>query len=687
MNYIKIIFFFSFLFLPDLSLLAQADKELVEDADETYKIGAKLLALEKYELAMRANPNNARATFMAGKCILETIDKGRASTYFLKAYQLNPSIDPDILYFTAQAFQLGREFDKAIGYYEKYKQQLISKGVKPKKKKKGQADPTDILASIDTQTEQCRNGKKYTADPLEYAITNLGEAVNTEFPDYAPAVNRDESLVIFTSRRVDGVGQNNVDNDLLYFEDIWFSEKKDGKWQPARNIGTNVNNEFHDASIGLSGDGKELFLYKDDNGGDIFISKHLDDSTWSKPESISPNINSSYNENSVCISPDGNTLLFTSDRPGGKGGIDIYMSKKEKGGGWGKPVSLAAPINTPENDDSPFLDYDGKTLYFSSKAHKGMGGYDIFISQYDSSSRKWSEPVNMGYPINTPDDDIYFVKSGDSKYGYYASVKDGGLGETDIYKVLIPEPIQTYQKLRLREIQGPPAKNLPVVITVDNREEKRYPVNLIINIREEGTGVPQDAKVIFTRRSDGVEIGLTKISTGVYRTTFSNADSVLYHIVVENQGSMFKNEDLNIPAMGSKEQTIVRNYEMAKIQVGFKTVLRNIYFDFDKATFKMESYDELKKLERTLKENPGYRVEIGGHTDSKGGPAYNDELSQRRANAVVEWLIQKGIGRNRLSAKGYGESKPLATNDDEQEGREINRRTEFSVLEDLTSQK
>ncbi|MBC8111496.1 MAG: OmpA family protein [Verrucomicrobia bacterium] len=683
----KLFLVFICLSLVTAKLFAQADAELVAEADTSYKFGAKLLALQNYELALRSNPKNVRANFMSGKCILETSDKGRAAQYFLKSYQLDPNYDPAIFYFIARSYQFGKDFDKALEYYNKYKQQLVSQGIKPKKKKKGQTDPEDKFADIDRRIEQCNNGKKYLADPLGYSIQNIGDKINSEFPDYAPAINKDENLIIFTSKREGGTGQDEVDNDLTYFEDIYYSEFKDGAWQPAQNIGKDINSEFHDASIGVSADGKKLFLYKDlgNDNGEILVSERKDDGSWGKPESIGKNINSSYNENAVSISPDGKTLFFSSNRPGGKGGYDIYTSKLDKNGEWGKPTNIGLPINTSYDDEGPFIDYDSKTLYFSSAGHTGMGGYDIFVAEYDSVKKKWQEPINIGYPINTPDNDIYFVKSGDAKYGYYASVKDGGLGETDIYKVLIPENLQSYDKLKRKDIEIP--KRTPTItVKVDSiKTEERYPVLLIINIKDEKTGQAADAKVSVKSKKDNVEVGIIKVSTGVYRINFRNPEEMSYNISVESEGAMFKNEDIDIPAMAAREQKIVKEYLLSKIEVGFSSVLKNIYFDFDRASFKMDSYNELTKLERMLKENTAYRIEISGHTDNIGSHEYNMELSQRRANAVVSWLVQKGIDRSRLAAKGYGETKPLATNDDENDGREINRRTEFIVTDELSS--
>ncbi len=657
------------LLLAGKSAYAQQDTDLVAEADAAYSIGAKMLALDNYQLALKANPENLRANFMTGKCILETIDKGRASKFLIKAYQLDPNVSGDILYLIGQAFQLGREFDNAVVYYKQYKAKVEADPAARKLK-----STKALLVKIDERIVQCENGKKYTEDPLEYTIRNLGEGVNTGSPDYAPAINKDETMIIFTSRREGSTGIGNVDQDLLFFEDIYVSYFKNNKWQPAVNIGTHINTEFHDASIGLSGDGKELFLYKDENGGDIYVARMQDDSTWSKAEPISDKINSKYNENSVSLSPDNKTLFFTSDRPGGKGGTDIYYSQLDKKGRWGKPVNMGAPINTAADDDGPFIDYDGKTLYFSSKAHAGMGGFDIFVSEFDSISKKWSEPVNIGYPINTPDDDIYFVKSGDSKYGYYASVKDGGMGEKDIYKVMIPENVQDYKGLKSRKIEGK-KPGLPVVAL------NLQPVTLRVRILNE-KGEVMNAKLSVKSKEIDTELGTRQMATGIYQSSLSNAGTQDYIISVEADGYMFRNVDVTVPAMQGQEQLVQKDITMAKLEVGFQAILRNIYFEFDKAVFKTESYPELNRLERMMKENPAFRIEIAGHTDFVGGDEYNKELSHRRATAVVNYLIRKGIDASRLTAQGYGEEKPLATNDDEKEGRELNRRTQFKVLGD-----
>ncbi len=645
---------------------AQIDADLVAEADAAYNIGAKALALETYELALKANTSNIRANFMAGKCILETIDKGRASKYLLKAYEMDSKVSDDILFLIGESYHLGFKFDEAIDYYQKYLAQTTN---------------ANAIAKTKRRIQECENARKFTNDPNAYKSENAGAGVNTIHPEYGVAVNKDETMMVFTSRRDGSTGIGNVDKDLQYFEDIYISFFRDGKWQPAKNMGTTINTEYHDASIGLSPDGKTLFLYKDENGGDIYVSEMKKDSSWSEPHPISDQINSPYNENSVSISPDGSTMFFTSDRPGGLGGIDVWISRADKKGKWGPPSNLGEPVNTAGNEDGPFMDYDGKTLYFSSNAHEGMGGYDVFITEYDSTAQKWKDPINVGYPISTPDNDIYFVKSGNSKYGYYASVKDDGMGEKDIYKVLLPEDKHTYEQLKSK-----PIKLDSQVVAKDIQKEvkapKTYAVKLQIRVLNDSKKAVTVNSIIVKGKQDDVVVGIKKIANGVYQCTFTNTTEQEYVVAIEQDGYMFENMELTIPPAGPKEQLIKKDVGLRKLNVGFVSVLTHIYFDFNKATFKMESYKEMNKLARLMKENPAYRVEISGHTDNVGSAPYNMKLSHKRAMAVVNYLISRGIDASRLTGQGYGEEKPMASNDDEKEGRELNRRTEFRILSD-----
>ena len=279
----------------------------------------------------------------------------------------------------------------------------------------------------------------------------MGDSVNSEYPDFAPVISADEATLIFTSRRAGGTTDDKTLDDNQYYEDIYISTKnKDGEWGTAKPIGSNINSAGHEASIGLSADGQQLFIYKatfekgDKGDGNIYKSD-LNGDVWTVPEKMGSDINTDKSwETSACLTSDGQTLYFVSDREGGYGGRDIYKCVKLPNGEWSKSQNLGAPINTEYDEDGPFIHPDGKQLYFASKGHKSMGGFDIFFSTKNESDSgiSWTEPINMGHPINTTDDDVFFVTSTDGKRAYYSSFQEGGFGEKDIYQLSLNDQSQ-----------------------------------------------------------------------------------------------------------------------------------------------------------------------------------------------------------------------------------------------------
>jgi outer membrane protein OmpA-like peptidoglycan-associated protein len=645
---------------------AQNEKRLIKEAQDNLEKGDKRNALIFFLKALEKNPENSSTNFMIGKIYLETDYKHRALTYLEKAYQLKPTIDPEIHKYLADSYHLNMMWDKAIEYYELCRKSLHK-------------DHT-FHKEIDREIFECNVGKELVAKPVNATIENLGPVINSVASDFAPVISADESVMIFTSRRVGSTG-GEVDENGEFHEDIYISEKINGAWSVPKNIGTNINTEGHDASIGLSADGKELFTYYGEGQGDIKFCKLKKDSTWSKPFLMNGDINSKHSETSICITPDGSTVFFTSDREGGHGGLDIYTSHLDKKGVWSKAVNLGTTVNTSEDDDSPFMDLDGKTLYFSSRAHKGMGGYDIFKTLYDSTENKWSEPENMGYPINTADNDIFFVLSGDGRHGYYASVREDGVGEKDIYMITMPERkdykklVKKMEVLLKKEIE---VKDSTPVAIVEPVKSVKYPVLLKGTVYDKTTGNTISAKVQIMEGNNVLKEIITG-ADGKYSYETSGDKERNFTITAQKEVYGFTSKAISVPADGLQATELVNDLDLKKLEVGTKFILRNIYYDFDKATLRPESITELNKLLKLLQDNPALRVEIGGHTDGKGSNEYNIALSQRRSQSVVNWLIGKGVDKARLSARGYGEEVPLATNDDEEEGRELNRRTEFEV--------
>ncbi|MFZ6011261.1 MAG: OmpA family protein [Bacteroidota bacterium] len=479
------------------------------------------------------------------------------------------------------------------------------------------------------------------------------------------------------------------------------AKKSGAAWGYAANVGPKVNTPYHDSNLALSADGSTLFIYKDDNGGDIYYCERQADGTWGEPVPLPGIINSSFEEKSITISKDEKTLYFTSNRPGGYGNTDLYKATKDSKGEWSNTKNLGPKINTEFDEDGPFLDYDGVTLYFSSKGHKGMGGHDIFKAIYDPQKNEWTDPENLGYPINTPDDDIYFISAPDGKRAYYSSVRDDGMGYTDIYMITIPdglknttpvvaskdpEPIIETPKdtatVVVKEPVDPVVKD-PVVKkdpVVEPKKELK-PIKYIVTVVDAIDKSPLNAKVRLQGAKDNVIVKSTSTGSGVFEFEVTSKTAKDYRLSVELEDYVFQNQNVKIQGATTEDKTINRTIELRKLAKGVSSILHNLYFDFDKATFKTESYGELNKLEAMLRQNERLTVEIGGHTDAVGTKAYNLFLSRKRAEAVKDYLTKKGIDARRINAVGYGKTKPLASNDDESEGRELNRRVEFKVLQ------
>lgn len=640
------------------SYAAIAQRQQDKETAELYLQQAELIlsetravddALELMITAANADSANIQANFQAGHLHLLTTHKDRATKYFLRIYRQDPDYRFDLPYWIGKSYQYGLAFDKAIAFYTVYSEKL--------KKNPGYEGQDKIEEpEVARRIFECNNGKDFVADPKNYSIVNIGSEINSEFEDYAPVFNEREDEIVFTSRRKEGNLNENVFEDNKPYEDIFYSKKVGGKWRKADNIGTQINTTFHDSNLSLSPDGKTLFIYKDENGGDIYFSLRQNDGSWSVPEPLPGEVNSPDRETSVSISNDGSTLYFASDRPGGLGGSDIYVSKKNAAGEWAQVKNLGARVNTDQDDESPFIDYDGKTIYFSSMGHKGMGGFDIFTSTLiDAAKNQWSEPENLGYPVNSPDNDIFYVVSKDGQRAYYSSTRDDGMGYSDIYLITTP---------KAKEAPAPALQPLQYRVTVVDKDTQK----------------PIEAKVKLQRSNDNLPVGSRTEGPGLYVFSIRNKGAGQYNLSVEMEGYVFQNLVVALEGASVDGSVVNKTVALQKLVVGATSILRNIYFDFGKATFKQESYSELNKLENMMRQNDRISVEISGHTDNVSSAAFNKRLSLLRANAVKNFLTSKGIDTRRVTTVGYGEERPLASNDDEKEGREINRRVEFKVL-------
>ncbi len=407
-------------------ITSRQDKQLLLKADKAFDFGDFLSALKIYESLYLLDSTDNETNFKLGVCNFE-IKKYRVKSkkYFDK---VSPADFPEVNYYLGRLNHLLKQYDRAIYCYTQYKY--------------FGGDNDYSRKEIDDLIEKCHTASLFETTPDKtILIKNLGPIVNSEYAEYAPLIPAEENFMIFTSRRKNPIWQK-TDPTGDYFEDIYISKKDSstGNWTTPIMLDTNINTATHDACTGLSADGEKLLLYrtsKDSKSGDIYESFYSD-KKWSNPELLSSIVNSpEYLETSACYSPNGNIIFFSSNRPGGYGGKDLYLVRKLLNGKWGKPFNLGPAINTEYDEDAPFVHPLGNILYFSSEGHKNMGGFDIFKSTFDEKGN-FAEPENLGSPINTVDDDIFFVMNTGAFQGYLSSEREGGYGLQDIYSVSFP---------------------------------------------------------------------------------------------------------------------------------------------------------------------------------------------------------------------------------------------------------
>lgn len=647
-------------FLCTLAGFSQSVKELMAEGDKYYGKKQYKKAIDVYLQALNINPDDATLNLQTGLSYLYSETKSKAARYISKAYRLNPSINDQIDYHLGVAFQNTNEFTKAIEHFQEFR------------KKKSN------LASIaDKKIAECRIADSLSNYELNVIIENAGTSVNTYFHDYAPIISGDGNTLIFTSNRTEDEKEI---REETYYEDIYITRRTDKGWAAPKKISSHLNHKYNDAAASLSPDGKTLFLYYEEGAGDIYVSR-LQGDDWSEPEPLNKNINTTlYWETSASVSSDGKKLYFASNRPGGIGELDIYVSELDSKGSWGKATNLGPLINTPEHEDAPFIHPDGVTLYFSSDGHPTLGNSDIFVSEFKNG--KWQKPQNLGWPINTWEFDGFFTISADKKKGFYSTLKEGGYGEADIYSITFLEPkFKPKPKPVIVEQARPKPKNTDFVDPMlQQSRDKKVVTVLKGKVIDENTAEPLSAVIsLVDNESKKILSRITVDSlSGDFELVIPHGGN--YGVTTEKRGYLFNSINFNLPKF-AEYQEIDTHIIMVRAEVGSKSILKNIFFDVGKSDLKQESVSEVEKIHEMLVANPDLKVQINGHTDNTGNAASNKALSLKRASAVVEYLISHGVASNRLSAKGYGSERPIVSNDDEESGREINRRTEIEITQ------
>jgi outer membrane protein OmpA-like peptidoglycan-associated protein/Tol biopolymer transport system component len=474
--------------------------------------------------------------------------------------------------------------------------------------------------------------------PEVYQPVNLGEGVNSKFRDYFPAITADGQNIIF-SRNIEGN------------EDFYIAQNEGQTWGQARPLSTKINTtRYNEGAQSISPDGMYLFFTgcnRPDGLGrcDIYVSQKKG-KDWSEPFNLGTPINSEYWDAQPAISPDGNILYFVSNRPGGQGGYDIWKSELGDDGYWKKPENMGPGINTPYDEHTPFVHPDGKTLYFSSNGWPGLGNKDIFYCRADASG-KWGMPVNFGYPINTHHEETGLIVTPDGTEGLFSADLKEGLGDMDIYRFKMPEIA------------------------------KPQPITYVKGIVKDKTTLkPIDARIQLTDLKTGNrQFNDYTSDEGDFLAIMPIASS--YSLNVTSEGYLFYSENFELGTEHKDKPFIIEVY-LDKIKAGSDVTLRNIFFDTNKYELLSASMGELNTLIELLTVNKNIGIEIQGHTDNVGEDKANEKLSLLRSKAVFEYLIQHNISPDRLSFKGYGESKPIADNHTE-DGRKQNRRTSFVI--------
>jgi outer membrane protein OmpA-like peptidoglycan-associated protein/tetratricopeptide (TPR) repeat protein len=625
-------------------------------------------AREYYLKAFGYNPDNAELNYMIGRCYLFSDNKYESIKYIKKAYDLKPDVSIDIHLMLGMAYHQILEFDKAIEEYNYFINSLI-----PKRR-------PEYQSQIDLYIQQCKNGKLLVEEPKRVVINNLGKGINSIFDEYGPVLSPKGDEMYFTTRRQYARKSDKSIFDNKFYEDIYESQLIKDEWSRARRLNKKVTgkeNTTNEAVIGLSPDLQKLYIYKGrERNGDLYVST-LKKGEWGKPKSMSK-FNSKYREVSMCISSDESTLYFVSgNTKHGYGGTDIYISHKNIKGRWAKPENAGNVINTFSDELGVSLGDNDTVLFFSSMGHNSMGGFDVFQSSL-STVGLWSKPQNLGYPINTPNDDIFYVQPPKSKTAYYSSNRESGLGGMDIYEIIYLGAEKNMISADVEDLLAgakSPYDNIyfipPAHLTVDttilmrgfiNDSENQNPVVAKIEVIDQ-----ENSRVVATAISD---------ATGNYSLRLPESKSYSVDIIAKGYLLYLDVVDLS---QKTYEEVVVKNFLLERVEVGAKMILKNIYFEFGKAALKPESHAMLDNVVKLMESNETIRIEISGHTDNVGSLKANTKLSSDRAKAVVDYLVQKGIKPDRLEYKGYAFSQPIATNNTE-EGRAQNRRVEFKVL-------
>ena len=547
----------------------------------------------------------------------------------------------DSLFFKPVFFSLGNaemfsgDYSNALKHFNVY---LAQTGISEKNK---------IVAQKNVMN--CEFALKAIKNQVPFNPVSIGSSINTTDDEYWPSLTADGQTLIFTRQPVIKSGSSSYE---LSQEDFYISYFTDNSWQNAYNAGSPLNTRNNEGAQTLSSNGRYMYFTACDRPSgsgscDLYFSA-FNDGKWSEPYNLRSPVNSPYWESQPSISADGKTLFFSSNRPGGMGGKDLWYSTLNEKNMWTIPVNLGNKINTIGDEMSPFIHFDGKTLYFASDGKIGMGGFDIYMTRLNDEST-WTEPKNLGYPINSYNDEMGLVIEAGGKKAYFSSIRDKINGKDifyfDLYESVRPNPV-SYLKGRVCDV-------------------------------ETGKLLKADYELI-NLTTDKITIKSTTDGNGNFLVCLPSGCN--YGINISKPGYLFYSENFMFEGQHTAVSPYIKKIELRPIRVGEKMLLANVFYEIDSWELKKESMSELNTLVTMLSENKVLLIEIGGYTDSTGSGEYNLTLSEKRAMSVVSYLVNKGISSERLKYKGYGNNSPIGDNVTT-EGRRLNRRTEAKIIE------
>ncbi|TNF46652.1 MAG: hypothetical protein EP305_10230 [Bacteroidetes bacterium] len=618
-----------------------------------YKLGIDLMnqALEK-------DPNFWEAHMFAGEYCEILGRYPEAIGHFESALRINPKHSP-----TGSTYFYLANLQNAVGDYEKSNKNLEIFV-------QNRNANIQLVAEANKLMDNNRFALEALKNPTKFDPVNIGPGINTQYNEYFPTITVDGKTILFTRR----IPDERVFGPIKEQEDFYVSQLNDrNMWGTAVPMPSNVNTVNNEGAPTIGADGRSLVFvacpdatgenYGENRFGkgscDLFYTKKLG-SRWTDPVNIPGNVNSYHWETQPSLSADGKTMYFIRGIRGRNQteNSDIYVTRLLDNGSWSTPERLPDIINTPYEEESVLIHPDGKTLYFASKGHVGMGGSDLFVSRMDAQGN-WTRPVNLGYPINTKFDENSLMVSPDGEIAFFASDRDGGYGGLDIYYFTLPENLR-------------PTKTL-------------YFEGMVYDIKTRNP-IPGKFQLIDLETGKEVVVSEADKLTGEFMVSLPINKS--YALNVSYPGYTFFSKNFNMTVVENQE-AVHMDVPMVPITDGTPTLLANVFFDLSKATLRPESYVELNKLVEFMTKNPTVKIEIGGHTDTRGDDKENLKLSNDRAKSVYEYVVSKGVEASRMTYKGYGETKPvisdaeinkMATEKEREEAHQSNRRTEYRII-------